>query len=157
LLLDSDRLNRWLTLLANTGVLVGIILLIIELDQNRDMMRAQIRNEISRAELDMLASWSGDPALADAIVRANRGDELSAAEQFMVRTRSETVFRLWQNIHYQYRQGLYDESEFEASIATFSQIMSRHPSLMDTWCQTSTMYSAEFAEHLQSLLPEESC
>jgi len=155
--LDSDRLNRWLTLLANTAVLIGIILLIVELDQNRDMMRAQIRNEISRAELDMLASWSGNPALADAIVRANSGEELSPAEYFMVGARSETVLRLWQNIHYQYRQGLYDESEFDASIATFSRILSQHPSLMDTWCRTSTMYSVEFAEQLQSLLPDDSC
>ncbi len=150
-------MNRWLTLLANTAVLIGIILLVVELDQNRDMMRAQIRNEISRAEMDMLVSWSASPALADAIVRANSGGELSPSEHFMVRVRSETIIRLWQNIHYQYRQGLYDKSEFDASIETFSQILSRHPSLMDTWCQTSSMYSVDFAEQLQSLLPEDSC
>lgn len=155
--MDSDRLNRWLTLGANIGVLVGIILLILELDQNRDMMRAQTRNEISRAGLDMLAGWSGNPALADAIVRANSGEELSPSEQFMIRARSETVFRLWENIHYQYRQGLYDDSEFNASISTFSRILSQQPSLIDAWCQTSAMYSVEFAEQLQSLLPDDTC
>ena len=40
--MDSDRLNRWLTLGANVGVLVGIILLIVEIGQNTDMLRAQI-------------------------------------------------------------------------------------------------------------------
>lgn len=155
--MDSDRLNRWLTLGANVGVLIGIILLIVELDQNRDMMRAQTRNEITRATLDMLALWSASPALADAIVRANNGEELSPSEQFTVRARSETVFRLWENIHYQYRQGLYDESEFSASITTFSRILSQQPALMNAWCQTSTMYSVEFAEQLQSLLPGDSC
>lgn len=40
--MKSDRLNRWLTLGANLGVLVGIILLIIELDQNQDMLQAQM-------------------------------------------------------------------------------------------------------------------
>ena len=155
--MDSDRLNRWLTLGANIGVLVGIILLILELDQNRDMMRAQTRNEISRAGLDMLAGWSGNPALADAIVRANSGEDLSPSEQFMIRARSETVFRLWENIHYQYRQGLYDESEFNASISTFSRILSQQPSLINAWCETSTMYSVEFADQLQSLLPDDAC
>ena len=40
--LDSDRLNRWLTLGANVGVLVGLFLLIIEIGQNTEMMRAQM-------------------------------------------------------------------------------------------------------------------
>ena len=155
--MDSDRLNRWLTLSANIGVLIGIFLLIVELDQNRDLMRAQTRNEISRATLDMLGMWAGNPVLADAMVRANLGEDLSPSEAFMVRARNETVLRHWENIHYQYRQGLYDQSEFDASIATFSVILSRQPALMDAWCRTRTSYSVEFAAQLQSLLPAGSC
>lgn len=41
--MDSDRLNKWLTLGANVGVLIGIILLVIELNQNRDMMRSHLK------------------------------------------------------------------------------------------------------------------
>ena len=37
-----DSVNRWLTLGANIGVLVGIILILTELDQNADLMRAQM-------------------------------------------------------------------------------------------------------------------
>ena len=155
--MDSDRLNRWLTLGANIGVLIGIILLIVELDQNHDMMRAQTRNEISRATIDMIGMWAGNPSLADAIVRANRGEELGPAEAFMVRARNETVLRHWENIHYQYRQGLYDQSEFDASIATYSAIISQQPALMESWCLTRSSYSVEFAEQLQSLLPAGSC
>ena len=155
--MDKDSLNRWLSLAASLGVLAGIVLLAFELDQNRDMMRAQTRNEISRATLDMLGLWAGNPVLADAIVRANRGEELSPSEAFMVRARNETVLRHWENIHYQYRQGLYDQSEFDASIATFSVILNRQPALMDAWCRTRTSYSIEFAEQLQSLLPAGSC
>ena len=40
--MNSDRLNRWLTLGANLGVLVGIILILAELNQNSDLMRAQM-------------------------------------------------------------------------------------------------------------------
>ena len=38
----ADKLNRWLTLGANVGVLVGIVLILIELRQNADLMRAQM-------------------------------------------------------------------------------------------------------------------
>jgi hypothetical protein len=47
--MDSDRINRWLTLGANVGVLVGIILLVLELNQNSVLMRAQIFNDLSVA------------------------------------------------------------------------------------------------------------
>jgi hypothetical protein len=40
--MDSDRVNKWLTLAANTGVLVGIVLILIELNQNSELMRAQL-------------------------------------------------------------------------------------------------------------------
>lgn len=43
--MKAENLNRWLTLGANLGVLVGIILLIAELNQNSTLMRAQIFNE----------------------------------------------------------------------------------------------------------------
>jgi hypothetical protein len=46
--MDSNIVNRWLTLGANLGVLVGIILILIELNQNADLMRAQIAQ--SRAD-----------------------------------------------------------------------------------------------------------
>ena len=75
--MDLDTSNRWLTLSANLGVLVGIILLVVELNQNRDMMRAQTRNEIARATQELLTSWATSPELADVVVRANRNEDLS--------------------------------------------------------------------------------
>ena len=47
--MNADRVNRWLTLGANIGVLIGIILLLVELDQNRVLARAQIHQDRSDA------------------------------------------------------------------------------------------------------------
>lgn len=155
--LDFRRLNRWLTLIANVGVLVGIMLVAVELNQSSQMMRSQTRNEISQATLDLLNYTATNRELSDAIVRADRGEELSATEWFMVGSRNEAVLRHWENIHYQFRQGLYDQSEFDASLATFSTILSEQPALMEAWCVTKSSYSVEFAKQLQSLLPPDSC
>ena len=40
--MDTDKMNRWLTLGANVGVLIGLILLLFEIRQNSDLMRSQI-------------------------------------------------------------------------------------------------------------------
>jgi len=46
--MDRDRVNRWLSLSANIGVVIGIVLLILEINQNTEMMRAQMTQ--ARAE-----------------------------------------------------------------------------------------------------------
>lgn len=58
--MDTDRLNRWLTLVANIGVLIGILLLVYELNQNSELMRAQISSDRSShaIELNMIAAES---------------------------------------------------------------------------------------------------
>ena len=40
--MNADNVNKWLTLSANIGVVLGLILLIVEIGQNTEMMRAQI-------------------------------------------------------------------------------------------------------------------
>jgi len=44
--------------------------------------------------------------------RAGRGEQLTGDEQFQFRLRSNALFRYWEDVHYQYRLGLYDEEEY---------------------------------------------
>ena len=58
--MDADRLNRWLSLGANVGVLVGIVLILTELNQNADLMRAQMTqargDNVVQTYRDLMAS-----------------------------------------------------------------------------------------------------
>ena len=155
--LDSDRLNRWLTLGANVGVLIGIILLVVELDQNRDMMRAQTRNELARGLPEVLGIPASDNALADALLRANRGEPLSPAETLQVAMWDELTFRYWENVHYQYRQGLYDESEFSRHQDTMKSVIGRNPRLEKFWCAERHLYSEPFMHFIDEMLIALSC
>lgn len=156
-ILDSDRLNRWLTLAANIGVLVGIILLVVELDQNRDMMRAQTRNELARGLPDVLGIAASNNELADALVRANNGDTLSPAEMWQVRVWDELAFRYWENVHYQYRQGLYDESEFSRHKDTMKAVIAGNPRMEKYWCLDRQLYSEPFMRFMDDMLVDLSC
>jgi len=61
--MDSERINRWLTLIANIGILIGVALLIFEIRQNSDLMRLQFINDdlllVAGSEIPMLGD---DPA-----------------------------------------------------------------------------------------------
>jgi len=51
--MTADNVNRWLTLGANIGVLIGIMLLLMELNQNATLMGAEPWNERSGQGIDL--------------------------------------------------------------------------------------------------------
>ncbi|MHC4241205.1 MAG: hypothetical protein ACYSU4_02305 [Planctomycetota bacterium] len=155
--MDTERLNRWITLGANIAVLVGIALIVLELNQNREMMRASTRNEISQGELTLLGSMASNRELLETLLKAGNNEELSDAELFLVTVHSESVFRLWQNVHYQGRNGLYDEEEFKKHIDTMRSVLGDSPWLVYYWCDNSAIYPTVFAAEIDGLTPDGSC
>ncbi len=155
--MDTDRLNRWLTLGANIGVLIGIVLLVVELDQNREMMRAQIRNELARGVSDFLPSVLDNQDLADTLVRAGEGESLTPAEEFQINTWYDLVFGYWQNVHYQYRQGLYDESEFSRHTDAIVAVIEENSSSQRYWCRERLHHSVPFMNFMDDLFGDISC
>ncbi len=56
--MDTDKLNRLLTLTANLGILIGLVLLIVEIRQNTDLMRAQIAMDRTSTTTQILSDWA---------------------------------------------------------------------------------------------------
>ena len=76
--MDTGKLNRWLTLGANLGVLIGIILILLELNQNSSLMRAQLTQ--ARAD-NILESYRGQMSSDSWVrIRANRRNFATAKE-----------------------------------------------------------------------------
>ena len=155
--MDKDRLNRWLTLGANLGVLVGIVLLIVELDQNREMMRAQTRNDISVQIVDLLSQVATDPQLARLLRRADTGEDLTPDEFWQYDHRMGAMIRYFQNVHYQYRLGLYDETEYSKHKEAWRHYFAFGKMRAAAWCRIRESTSAEFMAEIDSLIPTDSC
>ncbi len=110
---NVELINSWLSLTANIGVLVGIYILIFEVEQNSLIARAQMRSEIAQSAIDNI----GMNMTAEGIEitdKQARGEELSPGEVSWLRSFYRREFRAWENVHYQYRMGLYDENEMES-------------------------------------------
>ena len=60
------RLNEWLALLANLGVIAGIVFLAIEVNQNNLLMKSQTRSDIAQSITDVLlrVAFSDDAVIA---------------------------------------------------------------------------------------------
>jgi hypothetical protein len=130
---------------------------VLELGQNRDMMRAQIRNELARGLPDFLSLLIDNRDLADTLVRANAGESLTATEDRRVDAWIQLAFRYWENVHYQYRQELYDPSEFSRHKDTMVAVIGGNPSMYDYWCRERLLYSEPFMEFMDELLGGPPC
>ena len=63
--MKTKRINRWLTLGANFGVLIGILLLVAELNQNSLLMQAQLFNDRSSQGTDLFMAMAVSGQLAE--------------------------------------------------------------------------------------------
>ena len=132
---NADKINKWLTLAANTAVIAGIVFLAVELHQNSRMVQTQTRNAITESILDFQfnAEMSG---LADIARKGNQDPtSLTVEETQKLFTLYVANLRLWENIHYQYRNGVFDEEEFTAERNSWRNRGARSPLLRNAYCQ----------------------
>jgi hypothetical protein len=149
-------LGQTITILSNIGVLIGIVLLVFELNQSRQMMRAQTRTEIAQGSIDALNLRGTNGDVRDLWERASSEDGLPETERGQFSLLVSAVFRYHENVHYQYRLGLYDEAEFDAQRNAWRGIYNqRGPAIV--WCRNRNTFSPDFVAEINDLMTEFDC
>ena len=144
-------------IIGGIAIVTSLIFVGIQINQNHEMMRAQTRNDISMALTPVLSNLTNNQDLADLLFAANDGKQLSDAEMYRVYSHTELIFRYWENAHYQYRQNLYDESEFSRHRDTMKFVIADNPFFVKFVCESRNKYSEPFMEMIDDLLPSDSC
>ena len=154
--MNTDRLGRWLAVITNFGVLIGIILLLVELNQTQEIARAQIRNEIYQGLIPVTLVGRD---YAQVIVKANAGENLDAVEATMLSGFSEQIHRYWENANYQYQMGMYDETEYSAHKQTIkSAILELFPgTLIPHYCLNREGFSESYREMVDEYITPQMC
>ncbi len=155
--MKPEALNSWLTLGANVGVLIGLGLLLLELDQNATAVKAQTRNDLSMGIVQILSDVYSDSELSSIMRRADGGEDLTIEETFRYELRSRTIFRYWENVHYQYRQGLYDEIEYLAQKDAWQDYFTDSKRLTPTWCSMRIVFSPIFISEIDAIIDKAEC
>jgi len=75
--MSKDRLIQSISLAANCVTILGLLLVIVQLQQNRTLMRAQVRHELASTIVDLLNSSANNSQLTDVLRRAGRGEQLT--------------------------------------------------------------------------------
>ena len=155
--MDPERVNRWLTLGANIGVLAGIGLLIFELQQNREMIRGQTRTQLAQGVSELLTANMSDAAYASILHRGNRGEQLTDLEQYQYDRQRNAFIAYFENVVYQYEIGLYDANEFSHHLAVIAGDLDRNPGIRTHWCKNRDRMSKELVELVEAQATKKPC
>jgi hypothetical protein len=150
--MNIDRVSQVVQLAANVGVILSLVFLAYQIGEQRELMKAQTRTATSSELIGLLVSEATDEGLVSAERRSWDGEELSLEDQFRLDRISRAYFRYWDNVHYQYRNGLYDETEFAGTREGLKLRLSR-PGVAAIWCDVVEQYSAAFVAEVERLLP----
>jgi len=80
--MNFDKTNRWLTLFANLGVLVGILFLVLEINQSNRIAVRDARNELTAQQHAVQMTFLENPDVASIMAKLSAGEELSREEKF---------------------------------------------------------------------------
>ena len=149
-------LGQAITILANAGVIAGILLVAYELNQNREITQAQTRNSITETIVSVQLTLATNNELQAANQKSDAGETLSASERSRLFNLWIAIFRIWENAHYQHRVGLFEDEEYFSQREVASIQLNSNPLVRGFWCNLGTTMSPEFYEDISGLM-ESSC
>ena len=146
--------GQTISVLANVGVLIGILLLVYELNQNRVVAEAQTRAAITQVIIDLTVMVS-QTEMGMVISEKRLNDEaLTPREKIWQRGTSRAQFRHWENVYFQYNIGLFSDQELETYRTYWRTVTRCRPRQQEFWADTKLQFNPKFREEMDSIFRE---
>jgi hypothetical protein len=120
---DTDRLNRWLTLGANVGVLIGLTLLVVELRYTNDLAIASAYRSRGAEIQEAFQAVALDPDLSRILLKFEQKgiDDLTDHERIRIRHWQWARQLRMQNQFNDYQLGFLDEDLYQVMLVSAAE------------------------------------
>jgi len=99
-----------IAILANLGVIAGILFLAIELQQNNELLAAQARGALADRRTQFVEMVSSNPSLAAIVVKVRNGSALTEIEQLQFRMLGRRLFMSFESQFLEVAEGVVPEA-----------------------------------------------
>lgn len=145
-------LGQTITIIANIGVIAGIIFLAYEIRQNTTALSSATIQGISDQSYEATALLVQEPELRAAIYATCGTEPLTADQYFIVTAYVNASLRVHLNRFYQARMGILDE-DMAVGLGGRGGIY-RQPVFRDVWANLGPTFPTEFQEFVErEILP----
>ncbi len=109
--MNTEKLNSWLGVLGNIGILVGIVFLAIEVRHSSNAVNAQMADSIADGFIALNITSITDPAVARInVIGMYEPERLSDVEAIQFSMLIRGVFNQYARVHRLHQSGLLSES-----------------------------------------------
>lgn len=143
-------LGQTISILANLGVIAGIVFLGIELQQNNALLAAESR-AASLGNRMNLREKALDPQIAEVIVRANLNQDLTPVQRLQLFTLHRMQMEQWE---WAYAEAELGEGQLPP-LDSIRDLFSRFPGLDEFWKENKQAFPSEFREWVDETLVAE--
>ena len=140
-------LGQVIGIVANVGVIAGIVLLAIELNQNNALLRNEARYNLHAARTEEIEQTVLNPELGDLWFKTAGGQTLTASERRRVSQMMLGRFVRWEWYYEQYRDGLIAQEVLP--VQAWRTILSDGPIILEIWRQQSSLLTPDFVEWME--------
>ncbi len=143
-----------MTLGANIVVIVGLIFLGFEINQNTRATIAAASEEVTNQSLDYFALGMDNQVIARALHKQAVGTELDGFERDQLWRHQFYNFRVFQNVHMQYRRGFLEEEEWDTYRLVLASRLVNDPNARLMWSETAGGWNSYFESEVDSIMTE---
>ena len=141
-----------IAVLANLGVIAGIVFLAIELQQNTDVLRTEMRFSQNERVTEVVEELFRNVPLNNAYVKFANGQPISPQEDLMLSTFVQRILISWNWIHGEVQRG----SMEEAATGNFRRLFYAYPAggvetpfISHYWPYFANSMSPDFREWME--------
>jgi len=148
----SDRVNSWLSFIANVGILAGLVLVAIELNQNTDQLKLQLVFQTTQKLFDNNRDLLGDnptPAITKSITNPEglTYEEFLIASSFILNQLNE-----WEDRFLIHEAGLISDQDWKRHIDENVGWTLGNEFAQRYWRISSSVFEPEFAQYVDKAI-----
>lgn len=137
-------------IIGGVAIVASLVFVGIQVNQNYEMMKAQTRSELSQALSQRM--WEAANSGYFHVINFNTDpDSLDELDRNRQQVGIFSIFRLYENMYYQYKNGLFDEEEFSAEVNSWRGVINSKAA-REIFCSAFGTWSEDFREFMVGMM-----
>ena len=149
--MNLDKLANWLQIIGNLGILAGLILVAMQINQNTQATIATASTDLTNQSMEYFALGMDNQVISRAILKESIGGELDDFEKAQLLQHQYLNFRIFENAYLQYRRGFYDEGEWDRYRRIIANRLTVDSYARQMWNDKLGLWTVEFEAEVSAI------
>jgi len=142
------ELGQAIGILANIGVIAGIVFLGFELRQNSALLRSQARSSLDANRLTLqLSVIENSGGIAELLDRARSGGDLSSADEYRLTVRRAVTLDNFSSAYREVMSGALDIEDIP--FGQWAAVFDSNPGMMEFWADSKQTADPGFVRFME--------